>query len=120
MLKILGKSGLNSTTYFRASKHDEKLWDTFQDPPSDVSSGSIGEETKLLIFLIKLLKVFTYIIVFLVVLASSVLSKITFLLMTSHIKDNTKIRYCDIRSMFLFLKKVIHYLVITNFIFLFA
>lgn len=44
------------------------------------------------------MKVFTYWFVLLVVAASGVLSKLSFLLMTSNVSENTKTPFCDIRS----------------------
>ncbi|XP_053697083.1 chitin synthase chs-2-like [Sabethes cyaneus] len=105
------KSNGNSMHYFTESSDDDdeetmmikkvqqdnKLWDSFQDPPVPQSSGSAANQDYLLMC-IKCLKVFTYVFVFLVTLAAACFSKLSFLLMTSNIKEDTKNRYCDVRQ----------------------
>lgn len=80
----------------RANQGDTKLWDSFQDPPSSESTGS-SVDSRALTISVKTLKVFTYILVFVVILSSGVISKISFLLMTSMVHENTKVKYCDSR-----------------------
>lgn len=75
---------------------DNKLWDSFQDPPVQQTSGSAASQEYLVVF-IKGLKVFTYVFVFLVTLAAACFSKMSLLLMTSNIREGTKNRYCDAR-----------------------
>lgn len=77
-------------------QQDNKLWDSFQDPPVEQTSGSAASQEYMSVF-IKCLKVFTYIFVFLVTLAAGCFSKMSFLLMTSNIREGTKNRYCDVR-----------------------
>lgn len=72
------------------------LWDSFQDPPPPQASGS-SIDTKRFDSFKKCLKLFTYIFVFVVVLATTVTAKISFIFMTSHIKNGYTVRYCDIR-----------------------
>lgn len=78
-------------------QQDQKLWDSFQDPPvSEVHGSSV--DSKFITNSIKCMKVFTYWFVLLLVATSGVLSKLSFLLMTSNVAENTKTPYCDIRS----------------------
>lgn len=74
-----------------------KLWDSFQDPPTEESSGS-SIDTEWISTLTKLMKIFTYWLVFIIVALSSVLSKLSFLMMTSHVAENSKTPYCDSSS----------------------
>ncbi|KFB43652.1 AGAP001205-PA-like protein [Anopheles sinensis] len=85
------------TVMIKKVQQDNKLWDSFQDPPVPQTSGSAVSREYLLVF-IKGLKVFTYIFVFLVILASACFAKMSFLLMVSNIKDGAKNRYCDVRQ----------------------
>lgn len=84
-------------TSYRASQQDFKLWDSFQDPPQDESSGS-SIDSEFIETLTKLMKIVTYWLVFIVVAFSAVVSKLSFLLMTSHVAENSKTPYCDISS----------------------
>ncbi|XP_052867895.1 chitin synthase chs-2-like [Anopheles cruzii] len=85
------------TVMIKKVQQDNKLWDSFQDPPVPQTSGSAVSQEYLVTF-IKGLKVFTYIFVFLVILGSACFSKMSFLLMVSNIKEGTKNRYCDVRQ----------------------
>ncbi|XP_058450072.1 chitin synthase chs-2-like [Malaya genurostris] len=85
------------TLMIKKVQQDNKLWDSFQDPPVQQSSGSTANQEYLSMF-IKCLKVFTYVFVFLVTLTAACFSKMSFLLMTSNIKEGTKNRYCDVRQ----------------------
>ncbi|XP_055640139.1 chitin synthase chs-2-like [Toxorhynchites rutilus septentrionalis] len=85
------------TLLIKKVQQDNKLWDSFQDPPVQQTSGSAATREYLIVF-VKVLKVFTYIFVFLVTLAAACFSKISFLLMTSNIKEGTKNRFCDVRQ----------------------
>jgi hypothetical protein len=79
----------------RSNQQDAKLWDSFQDPPEDDTATS-SIESPWIDSSIKILKVFTYWFVFIVVASTSVLSKLSFLFMTSNVVENTRTRYCDI------------------------
>lgn len=81
----------------RSPQQEFKLWDSFQDPPDDESSVS-GAEIKWIGTLTQILKIVTYWIVFIIVGVSSVLSKLSFLMMTSHVADDSRTPYCDITS----------------------
>ncbi|GAB0098083.1 Chitin synthase [Sergentomyia squamirostris] len=83
-----------NTQITRAPQQDSELWDTFQDPPVKQTTGSAVDTNKFLV-LIKCTKVVVYICVFLIVLAGSVLSKMSFLFMTSHIPQSRTIPYCN-------------------------
>lgn len=64
--------------------HDQPpLWDSFQDPPSKKASGSDADWKKLQ-FLLKLFKLFVYLLVFVVILASSVLANLVYLYMAGN------------------------------------
>lgn len=71
------------------------MWDAFQDPPVQESSGSSADFSRLET-IIKFLKVFTFIFVFIVILCSSVVSKMSLLFMTSHIKKDVTVPFCDL------------------------
>lgn len=86
-----------------SSQKDQMLWDSFQDPPPPQSSGSAIDNKRFDTFK-KCLKLFTYILVFVVVLAATVGAKLTFLFMTSHIKSGYVVKYCDIRSKYVFIE----------------
>lgn len=78
----------------RAVNKDAKLWDSFQDPPEKSNAGS-DSATQRFLGLLKVVKVFIYLLVFIMVLAGSVFSKASYILMTTFIKSGSKIRYCD-------------------------
>lgn len=78
-------------------QQDHKLWDSFQDPPiSEIHGSSV--DSKLITNSIKCMKIFTYWFVLFTVACSGVLSKLSFLLMTSNVAKNTKIPFCDSQS----------------------
>lgn len=80
----------------KGSTKDQKLWDSFQDPPPPQTGGS-AVDTKRFSTCKKLLKLTIYLMVFLVILTCGVLAKSIILLMASHIKPGTRVRYCNIR-----------------------
>ncbi|XP_055703562.1 chitin synthase chs-2-like [Phlebotomus papatasi] len=82
-----------NTQITRAPQQDTELWDTFQDPPVKQTTGS-AVDTKKFLFFIKIIKVIVYILVFLIVLLGSTVSKLAFLFMTSHVKPSG-IPYCN-------------------------
>lgn len=63
------------------------MWDSFQDPPSRKTSGSDVDWKKLQFFL-KLFKLFVYLLVFAVVLATSVLAQLLYLYMAGNTGDD--------------------------------
>lgn len=92
----------DETVPLKRSEQDNRLWDAFQDPPVQESSGSSADYSRLET-IVKILKVFTFLFVFIVILASSVVSKMSLLFMTSHIKKDVTIPYCDLTRNFIFL-----------------
>lgn len=80
----------------RAEQKDTKLWDSFQDPPVVNTTGSSASTEQMETF-IKILKVFVFIFVFIGILVFGVISKMSLLFMTSHIRKDVKVPYCDIR-----------------------
>ncbi|EDV97910.1 chitin synthase chs-2 [Drosophila grimshawi] len=78
----------------RKVRDKPSLWDSFQDPPAKRSSGSDADWKKLQFF-IKLFKLFTYIFVCAVVLASSVAAKLTYLYMAGNTNGDAQVRVCS-------------------------
>ncbi|ALC44950.1 CS-2, partial [Drosophila busckii] len=70
------------------------LWDSFQDPPAKRTSGSDAHWKKLQ-FVLKLLKLFTYLLVFAVILACSVTAKLVYLYMAGNTNGEVKVRVCS-------------------------
>ncbi|XP_055379056.1 chitin synthase chs-2 [Condylostylus longicornis] len=79
-----------------SQRKSQPLWDSFEDPPPEVTSGSLANWNKFGAFL-KFLKIITYITVFSIILVSSIVSKNTYILMTSQLQLGHNARYCDIR-----------------------
>ncbi|KOB69511.1 Chitin synthase [Operophtera brumata] len=73
---------------------ETKGWDVFREFPPKQDSGSM-ESQKCLEFTVRLLKVAAYIIVFVVVLGSGVIAKGTTMFMTSQLKKDRRIAYCN-------------------------
>lgn len=74
--------------------HETKGWDVFRDPPLKVDSGSTANQACLDIT-VRILKVFAYLITFILVLCGGVIGKGSVLFMTSQIKRNKKVIYCN-------------------------
>ncbi|KAJ6636552.1 Chitin synthase chs-2 [Pseudolycoriella hygida] len=74
--------------------HEIKGWDVFRDPPLKVDSGSMANQACLNIS-VKILKVFAYLFTFIIVLAGGVISKGCVLFMTSQLRRDRKIQYCN-------------------------
>lgn len=66
----------------------------FREFPRKQDSGSM-ESQKCLEFTVRLLKVLAYLITFVVVLGSGVLAKGTVLFMTSQLKKDKRLAYCN-------------------------
>ncbi|KAJ8967543.1 hypothetical protein NQ314_002858 [Rhamnusium bicolor] len=77
----------------QTKEQEVKHWDVFRNKPRKVDSGSTAE-SKYIDSGVKVLKVFTIIFTFIVVLAMAVISKGTLLFMTSQIKKNMTRPYC--------------------------
>lgn len=73
---------------------ETKGWDVFRDPPDKVDSGSMANQ-KCLEITVKILKVVAYLVTFVIVLGSGVISKGTLLFMTSQIKPEKVTLFCN-------------------------
>ncbi|KAL1514128.1 hypothetical protein ABEB36_003439 [Hypothenemus hampei] len=73
---------------------ETKGWDVFRDPPTKEESGSMANQ-KCLEITVKILKVVAYLVTFVIVLASGVISKGTLLFMTSQLKPDKIVHYCN-------------------------
>lgn len=76
------------------SLQDQFLWDSFQDPPAPLHSGSTLDNKRFDRFK-KSLKIITYIFVFVVVLFSAIASKLSYLFMTSSLPYGQHVKFCD-------------------------
>lgn len=74
--------------------HETKGWDVFRDPPLKVDSGSNANQA-CLDLTVRILKVFAYLITFIIVLCGGVIGKGSVLFMTSQIKQTKKVIYCN-------------------------
>nr|ALM23645.1 chitin synthetase 1b [Leptinotarsa decemlineata] len=73
---------------------ETKGWDVFRDPPSKEVSSSMADQ-KCLELTVKILKVVAYLVTFVIVLVSGVIAKGTLLFMTSQLKADKIITYCN-------------------------
>lgn len=73
---------------------ETKGWDVFRDPPIKEESGSMANQ-KCLEITVKILKVVAYLVTFVIVLVSGVISKGTILFMTSQLKADKIVHYCN-------------------------
>uniref|UniRef100_W8AXX4 chitin synthase n=1 Tax=Ceratitis capitata TaxID=7213 RepID=W8AXX4_CERCA len=87
---------LGDDSFIKNRKFKDKppLWDTFQDPPSRRATGSAASWTKLGC-LLKVFKLLTYGLVFLVILGTAVVSKLCFLLMVAQFRSNATVKICN-------------------------
>ncbi|KAL7734282.1 hypothetical protein ACLKA6_010625 [Drosophila palustris] len=85
-----------SDYFMRSRKVRDKppLWDSFQDPPAKRTSGSDADWKKLQFFM-KVFKLFAYILVFGVVLASSVAAKLVYLYMAGNTNGEREVQMCS-------------------------
>lgn len=74
--------------------HETKGWDVFRDPPIKEESGSMANQ-KCFEITAKIIKVIAYLITFIIVIASGVISKGTLLFMTSQLKLDKVTTYCN-------------------------
>lgn len=81
-------------TFSTRTVPETKGWDVFRDPPEKVDSGSMANQ-QCLELTVKILKVVAYLVTFVIVLASGVISKGTLLFMTSQIKADKVTVYCN-------------------------
>ncbi|XP_048509220.1 chitin synthase chs-2 isoform X4 [Athalia rosae] len=73
---------------------ETKGWDVFRNPPPKIDSGSMTNQ-KCLEVTVQITKVFVYLLVFVIVLGSGVIAKGTILLMTSQLRADKTILYCN-------------------------
>ncbi|XP_050306086.1 chitin synthase chs-2 isoform X1 [Anthonomus grandis grandis] len=73
---------------------ETKGWDVFRDPPIKEESGSMANQ-KCLEITVKILKIVAYLVTFIIVLGSGVISKGTLLFMTSQLRENKIVPYCN-------------------------
>ncbi|XP_061707237.1 chitin synthase chs-2 isoform X3 [Cydia pomonella] len=74
--------------------HETKGWDAFREFPPKQDSGSM-ESQKCLEFTVRLLKILAYAVTFVVVLGSGVIAKGTVLFMTSQLRKDRRLAYCN-------------------------
>ncbi|XP_018052916.1 PREDICTED: uncharacterized protein LOC108690240 [Atta colombica] len=75
---------------------ETKGWDVFRNPPmkTDSNSGSMANQ-KCLERMVQVIKVTIYLLVFIIVLGSGVIAKGTILFMTSQLRQDRKMLYCN-------------------------
>lgn len=78
----------------KASTESTRGWDVFRNPPPKIDSGSMANQ-RCLEMTMQVLKVFAYLITFIIVLVSGVVAKGTLLLMTSQLREDRVIPYCN-------------------------
>ncbi|XP_067001405.2 chitin synthase chs-2 [Anabrus simplex] len=71
-----------------------KGWDVFRNPPPKTDSGSMANQ-RCVEITVKMLKVVTYLVTFIIVLVSGVIAKGTTLFMTSQLKKDKILPYCN-------------------------
>lgn len=74
--------------------HETKGWDVFRDPPIKIDSGSMANQACMEIT-VKVLKIFAYLLTFIIVLVGGVVAKGCVLFMSSQLKHDKKITYCN-------------------------
>ncbi|XP_073941848.1 hyaluronan synthase-like protein kkv isoform X4 [Choristoneura fumiferana] len=74
--------------------HETKGWDVFREFPPKQDSGSM-ETQECLEITVRLLKILAYLVTFVVVLGSGVVAKGTVLFMTSQLKKDRRLAYCN-------------------------
>nr|AGB51153.1 chitin synthase 1 variant B [Bactrocera dorsalis] len=73
---------------------ETKGWDDFRDPPIKIETGSTANQ-ECLELTVKILKIFAYAFTFILVLTGGVMAKVCVLFMTSQIRKDKKIEYCN-------------------------
>nr|XP_033334461.1 chitin synthase chs-2 isoform X6 [Megalopta genalis] len=73
---------------------ETKGWDVFRNPPPKIDSGSMANQ-RCLEMTVQITKVVVYFLVFVIVLGSSAVAKGTILFMTSQLRSNRSIDYCN-------------------------
>ncbi|XP_073941849.1 hyaluronan synthase-like protein kkv isoform X5 [Choristoneura fumiferana] len=80
--------------YSQRTIHETKGWDVFREFPPKQDSGSM-ETQECLEITVRLLKILAYLVTFVVVLGSGVVAKGTVLFMTSQLKKDRRLAYCN-------------------------
>lgn len=80
--------------YSQRTVQETKGWDVFREFPPKQDSISM-ETQKWLEFTVRMLKVLAYLVTFVVVLGSGVVAKGTMLFMTSQLKKDRRLEYCN-------------------------
>ncbi|XP_038211591.1 chitin synthase chs-2 isoform X1 [Zerene cesonia] len=80
--------------YSQRTVQETKGWDVFREFPPKQDSGSM-ESQKCLEFTVRVLKILAYAVTFIVVLASGVIAKGLVLFMTSQLKKDRRLAYCN-------------------------
>ncbi|XP_043525699.1 chitin synthase chs-2 isoform X4 [Frieseomelitta varia] len=73
---------------------ETKGWDVFRNPPPKIDSGSMANQ-RCLEVTVQITKMIVYLLVFVIVLGSGVVAKGTILFMTSQLRANRTIVYCN-------------------------
>ncbi|XP_067001404.2 chitin synthase chs-2 isoform X2 [Anabrus simplex] len=73
---------------------ETKGWDVFRNPPPKTDSGSMANQ-RCLEITVKMLKVVAYLVTFIIVLVSGVIAKGTTLFMTSQLRKDKILPYCN-------------------------
>ncbi|XP_076648764.1 hyaluronan synthase-like protein kkv isoform X1 [Halictus rubicundus] len=73
---------------------ETKGWDVFRNPPPKIDSGSMANQ-RCLEMTVQVTKVIVYLVVFVIVLGSGVVAKGTILFMTSQLRSDRTIDYCN-------------------------
>lgn len=73
---------------------ETKGWDVFRNPPPKIDSGSMANQ-RCLEMTVQVTKVIVYLVVFVIVIGSGVVAKGTILFMTSQLRSDRTIVYCN-------------------------
>ncbi|KAK9304728.1 hypothetical protein QLX08_003947 [Tetragonisca angustula] len=73
---------------------ETKGWDVFRNPPPKIDSGSMANQ-RCLEVTVQITKMIVYLLVFVIVLGSGVVAKGTILFMTSQLRANRTVVYCN-------------------------
>ena len=74
---------------------ETKGWDVFRVLPPEQDSSSEAMNQKCMAITVRILKVIAYVVSFCVVLGGAVISKTTFLFMTSQVRPQNQREYCN-------------------------
>lgn len=80
--------------YSQRTVQETKGWDVFRNPPRKVDSGSMANQ-RCFEITAKILKICAYLLTFAIVLGGATISKGAILFMTSQLKKNKVVPYCN-------------------------